>query len=83
MPKILLGAAVIAAAVFTAPSAYAAGGGGGPTPYWASPWYSPNEPSATIEGRSAYVGEPVQPRGDVVHERRAHRGHRHAPALEQ
>ena len=77
MPKILLGAAVIAAGVFAAPSAYAAGGGGGPTPYWASPWYSPNEPSATLEGRSVSTG------GDVAHDRRAHRRHRPAPALEQ
>jgi hypothetical protein len=61
-------------------------GGGWTTPYWASPWYSPSVPSATIEGRSAFTGEDaaVQPRDYVPHERRtAHRSHRHAPVPEQ
>jgi hypothetical protein len=54
--KILLSAAVIAAAAFAAPSAYAMGGGW--TPYWASPWYSPDGHSATTEGRSVSVASP-------------------------
>lgn len=78
MPKILLGAAVMGAAIFAAPSAYAMGGG--PTPYWASSWYSPNEPSTAIERGSLSAEERVQPREAV---RRAHRRHRAAPALEQ
>jgi hypothetical protein len=76
MSKILLGAVVIAAAAFIAPSAFAIGGGW--TPPWASPWYSPDAHSQTIEGRSVSVGEPAQMRGDVVHERRDHRKHRRA-----
>jgi hypothetical protein len=78
MSKILLGAgvAVIAAAAFAAPSAYARGGGW--TPPWASAWYSPDAHSLTTEGRSVSVGEPAQSRGDVVHKRRDHRTHRHA-----
>jgi hypothetical protein len=81
MSKIVFGAAVLAAAVFVAPSAYA--GGGGWTPPWASAWYNPNGPSTTIEGRSAAIGEPVQPREEVVHERRDHHHRRHVPATEQ
>ena len=81
MSKIIIGAAALAAAAFVAPSAYAMGGGW--TPPWASAWYNPNGSSATIEGRSAAVDESVQPRGDVVHERRAHHPRRHAPTPEQ
>jgi hypothetical protein len=53
--------------------------GGGWTPYWASPWYSPNGSSGTIEGRSTYAGESVQTPENPVHERRSHHGHRRAP----
>ena len=83
MSKILLGAAVIAAAAFASQSAYAMGGGW--TPPWASAWYNPNGPSAAIEGRSAFKGESaaVQPRGGVVaHEQGGHRSHRRTPAAE-
>jgi hypothetical protein len=78
MSKILLGAAVVAAAALSAPSAYAIGGG--PTPYWASPWYSGNGPSPAVERRSAFTGEygAVDSHDEVTHARRADHGHRHA-----
>lgn len=81
MSKIIFGAAVLAVAALAAPSAYAMGGGW--TPPWASAWYNPNGPTATIEGRSAAFGESVQPRDEAVHERRGHHTRRHVPNPEQ
>lgn len=81
MSKIVFGAVALAAAVFVAPNAYAMGGGW--TPPWASAWYNPNGSPAMTEGRSAAVGEPVQPREDVVHERHGRHHRRHVPAPEQ
>jgi hypothetical protein len=81
MSKILFGAALIAAVALTTGSANAMGGGW--TPYWASPWYSPDGRSTAIEGRSSYIGEPVQAPENPVRERRSHQSHRRASGTAQ
>ena len=73
MSKILLSAAVIAVASLTASSAYAIGGG--PTPEWASAWYSPNGASATVGANPAFAADKqaIQPRDETSHGHRAYR----------
>jgi hypothetical protein len=92
MLKMVIGAAVGAAAVLAASSGYAMGGG--PTPPSASP-YAILEPQsvnsgwagsgATLEGRSAFTGEySPAPTGDAVpRERRLSHRHHHVPAFER